>query len=47
MYQILLGVAIAMESRMQFRVVCTSQRECEKCQSIQGGVNFENFLVGC
>ena len=40
-----MGLAVAMENRMRFRLLCYNERECTKRHSIQGGSNFTKFLI--
>eukprot|EP00729_Bicosta_minor_P003154 gene3154-9940_t len=46
MYEIIMGLAVAMETRMKFRILSPNEREYTKLQGIQGGVNFIEFMVG-
>lgn len=48
LYQILLGLAVAVENRMKYRILCTTPAECRRIEEsvVQGGVNFKGLLNG-
>lgn len=48
LYQFLLGLAVAAENRMKYRVLCPAAAECKRVahHSVQGGVDFMSTIRG-